>query len=165
MGTDLPGQPAVGTKDGFLAQLDVATGAITWSSRFTSKANQAAPTAIAASAGGASVLDRLGLPTGALQLADLQQLTSQSSLRAGTQFTIKAGGIAKTITIDNGETLDTLSTKIQRGQRFRGRRKGEHRARWDQVAAHHAGLQPGAPGAWAGPEGKDALSGLGLPEG
>jgi hypothetical protein len=164
-GTDLPGQPAVGTKDGFLAQLDIATGAITWSSRFTGKDNQAAPTAIAASAGGASVLDRLGLPTGALQLADSQQLTAQSSLRAGSQFTIKAGGVTRTITIDRGETYDTLATKIQRASGFEatvkvstsldGNRSLRITPAYSQVLLE---LGPG-------PQGRDALSGLGLPEG
>jgi len=164
-GTDLPSQPAVGTKDGFLAQLDVATGAINWSSRFTGKDNQAAPTAIAASANGASVLDRLGLPTGALQLADSQQLTAQSSLRPGAQFTLKAGGLTKTITIDNGETLDTLATKIQRASGFEanvkvstaldGTRSLRITPAYSQVILE---LGPG-------PQGKDALAGLGLPEG
>jgi hypothetical protein len=123
-GTDLPGQggaalPPVGTKDGFLTNIDVATGSIGWSQRFTGQANMATPTAIAVAPTGASVLDRLGLPTGTLSLADSQQLTAQSSLRAGDQFTVKPGdGVAKTITIDPGETLQTLATKIQRASGF-----------------------------------------------
>ncbi|HEY2356041.1 MAG TPA: hypothetical protein VGH86_01220 [Phenylobacterium sp.] len=118
-GTDLPNQPAVGTKDGFLANINIATGAITSSQRFTGKDNMASPISIAADPTGASILDRLGLPTGTLQLADSQLLTAQSSLRAGDQFTVKAGdGVAKTITIDPNETLKTLATKIQRASGF-----------------------------------------------
>ncbi len=90
-GTDLPGQPAVGTKDGYLANLNVATGSIDWSQRFTGKDNIAAPTSIAVDPTGASVLDRLGLPSGTLDLSDSQQLTAQSSLRPGDQFTVRPG--------------------------------------------------------------------------
>jgi len=114
-GTDLPGQPPVGTKDGFLANLDVDNGAIAWSRRFTGKDGQAAPTAIAIAPTGASILDRLGLPAGVMNPTASQQLTAVSSIRAGGTFTVAAGGgVAKTITIDAAETLDTLATKIQR---------------------------------------------------
>ncbi|HEY0437216.1 MAG TPA: hypothetical protein VGC92_11275, partial [Phenylobacterium sp.] len=98
-------------------------------------------------------------------LADSQQLTAQSSLRPGTQFTIKAGGLTKTITIDVGETLDTLATKIQRGSGFEatvkvstgltGNRSLRITPTYTQVLLE---LGPG-------PAGKDALAGLGLPEG
>ncbi|MFL5295373.1 MAG: hypothetical protein ACJ798_03225 [Phenylobacterium sp.] len=166
-GTDLPGQPVVGSKDGFLAQLDIATGAIAWSRRFTGQANMAAPTSIAVAPTGASVLDRLGLPTGTLQLADSQQLIAQSSLRAGEQFTIKTGsaGLARTITIDAGETFDTLAKKIQRATGFEVQAKvttGLDGARQLRITPVYSQItfELGA-----GPQGKDALSTLGLSEG
>ena len=114
-GTDLPGQAPVGTKDGFLAQLDIANGTIVSSQRFTGKDGMAAPTAIAVDTSGASVLDRLGLPKGNISIDTSQQLGSQSTLRAGEQFIV--GGLTGpgvTVTIDPGETLTTLATKIQR---------------------------------------------------
>ena len=118
-GSDLPGQPPVGTKDGFLARLDVASGSIDWSRRFTGKDGMAAPTAIAVDPIGASVLDRIGLPFGTLKLADSQRLTAQSSLRAGDQFSVKAGdGAVKTVTIDEAETYDSLAQKIRRASGF-----------------------------------------------
>jgi hypothetical protein len=118
-GTDLPGQPAVGTQDGFLANIDVDSGAVAWSRRFTGPANHAAPTALAVAPGGASVLDRLGLPTGELDFDASQQLTAASALRAGDQFTVAGTNLpAATITIDQGETLETLATKIQRASSF-----------------------------------------------
>ena len=118
-GADLPGQAPVGTKDGFLAKLDVASGSIDWSRRFTGKDGMASPTAIAVDPVGASVLDRIGLPSGTLVLADSQRLTAQSSLRAGDQFGVKAGdGTAKMVTIDEAETYATLAQKIRRASGF-----------------------------------------------
>ena len=114
-GADLPGQAPVGTNDGFLAALDIGTGAIGWSRRFTGKDGRAAPTSIAVSSTGASILDRLGLPSGVLDLSASNQISAASSLRKGDSFTVQANGLPpKTITIDVGETLDTLATKIQR---------------------------------------------------
>jgi hypothetical protein len=118
-GTDLPNQAPVGTKDGFLANIDVATGTVGWSQRFTGKDGQAAPSAIAVAPTGASVLDRMGLPQGTLDLSDSQKITAASSLRAGDQFTIKVNdGRAAAVTIDNSDTLDTLAQKVRRAAGF-----------------------------------------------
>lgn len=122
-GTDLPGAPvAVGKKDGFLARLNIATGAIDWSRRFTGKDGFAAPTSIAADPNGSSALDRLGLPQGGLDLSDSQKITAATSLRAGDQFTVRSGtGRPQTITIDANETLDTLAQKIRRATGFQAK--------------------------------------------
>lgn len=122
-GTDIPNHAAaVGTKDGFLARLDVTTGAIDWSRRFTGKDKLAAPTSIAVDTSGSSVLDRIGLPKGELDLSDSQRLTSASSLRAGDQFTVSVGGSRpKTISIEVDETLDTLAQKIRRATGFQAK--------------------------------------------
>jgi hypothetical protein len=165
-GADLPGEPAVGTKDGYLANLNVATGSIDWSQRFTGNDNMAAPTSIAVASTGASVLDRLGLPSGTLSLADSQQLTARSSLRAGDQFTVKPGdGVAKTITIDPGETLATLATKIQRASGFEATVTVGTSATGQQAlhivpANSRMTVEIGA-----GTANKDALAILGIPEG
>jgi hypothetical protein len=122
VGTDLPDQDPVGKKDGFLARLDVGSGTVDWSRRFTGKDGYAAPTAIAVDPRGASVLDRLGLPNGALDLSDSERLTAQSSLRAGDQFTVQMGqGRASTVTIDDKDTLDTLAQKIRRASGFQAK--------------------------------------------
>jgi hypothetical protein len=166
-GTDLPGQPAVGKQDGFLAGIDVASGAITWSRRFSGQDGVDATAAIAADPTGASVLDKLGLPNGTLTTTDpSQQLAAQSSLRPGDQFTIKTGaGIAQTVTIDPGETFDSLVTKINRASGFEATASVFHNLdgtvalkivpTYGQVTVQ---LGPG-------PLGKDALPTLGLAEG
>ncbi len=165
-GTDLPGQPAVGTKDGFLARLDPITGAIGWSSRFTGKSNMATPTAIAFAPTGASVLDRLGLPSGALTLSDSQQLSAQSALRAGDQFTVQGGsGVKHTVTIDPGETLNTLATKITRASGF----EATVTVVSNLTGQRQLSIAPVNPRATVtlgvGPGDKNALPILGIPEG
>ncbi|HEY2750578.1 ubiquitin-like domain-containing protein [Phenylobacterium sp.] len=165
-GADLPGQQAVGTTDGFLANINVATGSIDASQRFTGKDNMAVPSAIAVDPTGASVLDRLGLPTGTLTMADSQLLVAQSSLRAGDQFTVKPGdGITTTITIDPNETLKTLAQKIQRATGFEatvtvgGTLNGQQQLHISPVNPRMT-IEIGA-----GKGDKDALGLLGLTEG
>jgi hypothetical protein len=165
-GTDLPGQPAVGKQDGFLASIDAASGNITWSRRFTGTDGVDAPTAIAAAPTGASVLDRLGLPAGTLVTADSQQLMAQSSLRPGEQFTIKTGsGPANAITIDPSETWDTLVQKINRASGFEATASVFHSldgtTQLKVVPTYGEITVVLGPG----PLGKDALSTLGLAEG
>lgn len=164
-GTDLPGQPAVGTKDGFIAQLDISTGAIVNSERFTGKDGMAAPTAIAVDTTGASFLDRLGLPKGPIGLDTSQELVAQSSLRPGEQFTVGTGtGPPTTITIDSNDTLDTLATKIQRASGFQALATvttiGNQRQLKIVPASATQNVTLGA-----GPTGKNALATLGLTEG
>ncbi|MDP3855313.1 hypothetical protein [Phenylobacterium sp.] len=164
-GTDLPGQPVVGKKDGFLTRLDMDTGAIDWSRRFTGKEGYAAPTAIAIDTQGSTVLDRLGLPKGTLDFTDSIQLSALSSVRAGDQFQVVAGGGAKkTITIETGETFSTLSAKLKRALGFQakietvtveGARRLQIKPLNDRTTIE----------LFEGKSGKDALSLLGLAEG
>ena len=121
-GADLPGQPQVGTKDGFLARIDVDTGQDVWSRRFTGREGHTAPGPIAIDTAGASVLDRLGLPKGALDLSDSSRITAVSSARAGDTFYLRAdGGRPQAVTLDEKDTLETLATKIRRALAFRAK--------------------------------------------
>jgi hypothetical protein len=165
-GTDLPGQDPVGHKDGFVAQMDVATGTVGWSRRFTGKAGYASPTTLAVDTTGASVLDRLGLPKGTVDTSPSQQITAQSSLRGGDQFEVRSSltGVKKTVTIDNGETLETLAAKMRRAL--------DYQANIQITTVNGARTLSIKPlndrdtlELFSGPTGKDALAGLGLPEG
>ncbi|MGZ6037099.1 MAG: hypothetical protein ACXWKR_00420 [Phenylobacterium sp.] len=165
-GTDLPGQAPVGTKDGFLAQIDIANGTILNSQRFTGKDGMDAPTAIAVDTTGASVLDRLGLPKGNLSFDTSQQLSSQSTLRAGEQFVVGSlgGGPGVTVTIDPGETLNTLATKIQRASGSNLTAKVVNTGTQSQLQltpAYGSSLVTLS----GGPADRNALTTLGLPEG
>ncbi|HLZ76111.1 hypothetical protein [Phenylobacterium sp.] len=164
-GTDLPGQAPVGTKDGFLAELDIANGTILNSQRFTGKDGMAAPTAIAVDTTGSSILDRLGLPKGNLTFDTSQQLSSQSTLRAGEQFVV--GGLTGpgvTVTIDPGETLQTLATKIQRASGSQLTATVVNTGTQSQLKLTPA-FGSSLVTLTGGPGDKNALPTLGLPEG
>lgn len=169
--TTLPGQDgdpalaAVGKKDAFLVGLNVGAGSVDWARRFTGKDGFAAPSSIAVDATGASSLDRLGLPKGTFDATDSQRITAASSIRAGEQFTVRAGsGRAQTITIDAEETLQTLATKIKRATGFQAKvavtTSGGVRKLTVTPLNDRTILEFGA-----GKVGKDALEYLGIPEG
>lgn len=171
VGTTLAGEnggpdlAAVGKKDGFLTRLDVATGTVAWSRRFTGKEGFAAPSSIAVDATGSSSLDRLGLPKGTLDMTDSQKITAASSLRAGEQFTVRSGsGRPQTITIDAEETLTTLATKIKRATGFQAKvavtASGGVRKLTVTPLNGRTIIEFGA-----GKVNKDALEFLGIPEG
>jgi hypothetical protein len=164
-GTDLPDLDKVGKKDGFLAQLDVATGDVAWSRRFTGKDNMATPTAIAVDPTGASVLDRLGLPKGTLDLKPSDKITDASGLRAGDQFTISTGsGVGRSVTVEAADTLDTLAQKIRRASGFQAK------VTISTVnGARQLRIEPNTPRVvleiGAGKANANALKMLGIPEG
>ena len=113
--TALPGLNPVGSQDGFVAGLDVGAGQVTYSQRFTAKDRTDAPEAIGVDTTGGSALDVLGLPRGTLRYGDSTLITAATSARAGDQFQIKMGSssLATTITIEAGDTLDSLAAKIR----------------------------------------------------
>jgi hypothetical protein len=62
------------------------------------------------------VLDRLGLPVGAIDYSDSQRVTAATAARAGDTFQIRTrtGGRAVTVTIEDKDTLDTLAAKVRK---------------------------------------------------
>jgi hypothetical protein len=175
--TDLPGLAAVGKQDGYVAALDVGVGAVTYSQRFTAKDRMDAPTSIAVGATGASALDRLGLPSGTIQLGAAMLntnpfvvdngplVTTATSLRAGDQFQLKVGtSPATTITIAADDTMSSLASKIRSAGLFEVN---------VQTLTGSAGatleLTPDSDRTTfqllAGPSGRDALTSLGLKPG
>ena len=114
------GTAALGKTDGFVARLDWRTAAAEWTRRFTGKDGEVATGPIAIAAGGASVLDRLGLPSGAIDYTGSQLVTAATSARAGDRFYVKAGEFGRrvAVTLDAKDTLKTLSTKITRAVGF-----------------------------------------------
>ena len=165
VGSDLPGHDTMGTADGFLTRLDIAAGDVAWSQRFTGRDGYATPGAIAVAAQGASVLDRLGLPSGELTFRDTGKLTALSTLRPGDNFQIAVnGGRPKTITITGDETLESLMLKIRRetGFQLKVDTAVADGVRYLQISPLNARtiveLSPGKTG-------QDALKVLGLKEG
>ncbi|MFN3573587.1 MAG: hypothetical protein ACK4TR_08675 [Phenylobacterium sp.] len=164
-GGALPGMTERGEADGFVAQLDIGAGSVVWQQQFTGKGGFATPGAIAVADQGASVLDRLGLPSGQIDFKDSSKLTAVSALREGDHFYIAAnGGRAKMVEIGRDETLESLSLKVRRATGFQvkvdiavsnGVRTLQIKPLNDRSLIE---LTPGE-------EGRDALSVLGLSEG
>ena len=98
----------------FAAALN-ADGTVKWTKQFGGSGGVSSGAGIAIDTQGSSVLDALGLPRGAINLNPSVELTTQTTLRAGDSFKIRIEGNAArtaTITIDKGETFDSLATKI-----------------------------------------------------
>ncbi|MBW3559886.1 MAG: transcriptional regulator [Proteobacteria bacterium] len=111
-----------GAKDGFVARLDAETGAVGWARRWTAKDGEAAPSAIAVGAAGASVLDRLGLPTGTIDYTGAQEIAASTSARAGDRFYLRVNGGRKiAVTLEAGDTLKTLGERVNRALGFNAR--------------------------------------------
>ncbi|MBX9616947.1 MAG: transcriptional regulator [Caulobacteraceae bacterium] len=110
---------AAGAKDtdptrGYLTRLDPLTGAVEYTRSWSGDGDQAKPLTLAVASGGASVLDRLGLPQGEIDQKDSKLLTSATSLRVGDRFYITAGdgGRPRAVTIEARDTLASLARKI-----------------------------------------------------
>ncbi len=92
-----------------------ANGSVQWTQQYGGADGQSTGASMAIDPNGSSVLDVLGLPRGTINLNQSVDLTSMTTLRAGDTFKIKIDGVAPrttTITIDKGETINSLNTKI-----------------------------------------------------
>ncbi len=166
---------------GYLSRIDPLTGAVEWTRTWAGDGNKAAPLTLAVSAGGASVLDRLGLPKGEITQVDTKKLVDATSLRAGDRFFVSpaGGGRQIAVTIEARDTLQTLARKIEQASNMKLKvtitAESAALAEGTQGQnALNAGLQrlsitarDGKVGAVisAGEPGKDALAGLGLSAG
>lgn len=176
---------AIGAKaedptSGYLARLDPLTGAVEWKQTWTGANGQAAPMTIAVAAGGASVLDRLGLPQGEIAHSDSKRLVDATALRAGDRFYVtSSSGRSVAVTIDAKETLQSLARKIEtasgRSLRVTIKTDKDYTTGLDGDAKVTAGgvqrlsiaYADGRDGAVlrAGEAGRDALAALGLTPG
>jgi hypothetical protein len=162
----LNGAASLGGKDGYVASIDAETGAVGWTSRFTAKDGFVEPTSIAADVAGSSVLDRLGLPKGAIDYKDSQLVTAGTSLRAGDQFYIrgKEGARPVVVTIEAKDTMTTLALKVRRAAGFGAKvevvRNGDFSVLQIKPLNERTTIE-----VIAGKGGKDALEALGLAEG
>lgn len=110
-----PGAEEEDPRRGYLTRLDPLTGAVEWTRNWSGVDQQAAPMSLAVASGGASVLDRLGLPQGLIATGDSKNLTDVTALRPGDRFYVSSvdGGRGKAVTIDAADTLQTLARKLE----------------------------------------------------
>jgi hypothetical protein len=103
------------TTNAFVAAIG-SSGAVNWVKQYGGVDGQSTGAAVAVDPNGASVLDALGLPNGKVNINQSVDLTTATTLRAGNSFQMKIATAASsrtaTITIDAGETLNSLTTKI-----------------------------------------------------
>lgn len=150
--------------DGYVAQIDPASGAVNWSNLITSGNNESAPVGIAVDPTGSSVLDALGLPTGTINKVPNQTLVADGAVAAGDQFTVTAFGVARTVTITAADTLDTLATKIQQASSYQATTTVVTTNGVRQLQIKPSNSQSLIT-LGDGPTGQDALPGLGLTAG
>lgn len=143
-----------------------ADGTVAWTRQYGGADGQSTGTGIAIDPNGSSVLDALGLPRGTITINQSVDLTSQTTLRAGDSFQIQLQGVGArtaTITIDQGETFNSLVTKIN------AQLGGAGKAAVTYTGAAEALQITANPGSTfalvAGPSDFDALSRLGIAAG
>jgi hypothetical protein len=102
------------TDNMFVAALQT-DGSVKWVRQYGGLDGQSTGTGIAVDAQGSSVLDALGLPRGSVSGTQTPDLLSATTLRAGDSFKVAITSTMDrsfTITIDKGETLQSLVTKL-----------------------------------------------------
>ncbi|MGQ3111847.1 MAG: transcriptional regulator [Brevundimonas sp.] len=174
------GAKATDPTQAYLARLNPLTGAVEYERKWMGSEEQAKASTLAVASGGASVLDRLGLPQGDIDQSDSQALVNATALRVGDRFYVSAadGGRGTAVTITATDTLATLARKIQAASKGRLVVTVKNELPGDAVAGQTAatagGFQrlsivPRDPEVGAiltsGETGRDALAGLGLSAG
>jgi hypothetical protein len=165
-GVKTVGADVVPLTDGYVSEIDPATGLSTWSRQYAGRGSVAAPTGIAVSAAGSSILDKLGLPSGAVDFSASAQVVANTSARAGDSFYVRQGqsGLAKLVTIAATDTYKTLATKISRALGFQATITTMTVSGATQIQIKP--IDDRRPiELRAGPMGRDALASLGLSEG
>lgn len=103
-----------GPTDGFVARIDAATGAIENTTQFGQPLLRTEPVRIAGDVGGANAISALGFGRGTINATASDRVTTQTTLRAGDYFSIRAdNGAVRRVTIEAGDTLKTIATRMQ----------------------------------------------------
>ncbi|WP_404479648.1 hypothetical protein [Novosphingobium sp. BL-52-GroH] len=104
-----------GKVDGFVARIDPASGSVQTVSQWGRLSSSVEPVRLTAVAGGATALGALGLQRGLLNQQTSGDLVDETALRVGDTFKIAVDGeTARTVTIEDGETMISLAQKIRK---------------------------------------------------
>ncbi len=155
----LTGGVAPTSTNGYVAKLD-ANGAQVWTHQYASQQGAASARAITVDAQGGSVLDKLGMPRGAIKFDESRLITAGSTVRAGDHFYVKVnGGQAFKVTVSATDTMRSLTTRINSVMLLKGEavltRSGGDGIKITAREGNKIELLRGS-------EGLDALAGLGL---
>lgn len=156
------GSTRIGPTDGFVARIDPSSGGVEKVSQFGQPTLRTEPVRVAASDGGSSKVDALGLGRGVATPDGSLRLTTGSTLREGDTFQMRvAGGPLRTITIAKEETLASLADKVRK---ITGSKALVTTPKKDDGAMLRVAPKAGIDIEFiAGPNGRDALEKLGLP--
>jgi hypothetical protein len=103
-----------GPVDGFVTQIDTATGTVGTTTQFGQIQTRTEPVRVAADVGGANALSALGFARGTLNPTVSDRVTTQTTLREGDYFSIKADDLSvRRVTIEKGDTLKTIAERMQ----------------------------------------------------
>ena len=162
--TPVSGSGETSSSSGYVAAVDPTTGQVTWSQQYTGQEGEVAPTSIAVSQTGASVLQQLGLPS-SIDYTPSQQLLTNTSLRPGDKFYVQSGsGSPVAVTIAANDTYATLAKKIEAASNYAvtatvvSGTGGQTLKLAPSYSSQKVSLLPG-------PLGMDALTPLGLEQG
>lgn len=152
------------TATGRLMRIDPETGTVEFSRDLPVNADLAQPLTVAVGTGAASVLDRLGLPSGRLDFEPSRKVVATTAARAGDQFHLDVGsGRLRTVTVEARDTFASLARKIAQAS--------DNRLKVEVVKSDDRDvlkLTPrdgrGSVQLLAGAGGRDALEALGLGE-
>jgi len=158
---DLFGEPALGSKDGFVLQLD-KLGVAQWVNKFSGYGGSAVANGLAVDAGGASIITQLGLPHGELPVPNAKSVTANSSVREGQSFSISIdGGLNKKITVREGDSFRWLAFQLNSKLEGLGQARLAYHSSTGEILEIQA-FNGARISIIAGPEGSDALTGLGI---
>ena len=158
----LAGETSSGNTDGFIIKLDSSANQV-WRHQFGGGFDQRG-SSIAFDSNGTNVLSRMGLPTGEVPADPSTSVTSVSTVRPGQYFYVSVDdGTPAKVTVDRDDSFGFLSFKIRNAIGSGG--EGTARfvdndidGRFLRVSALNGHKIEFIPG----PEGLDALSGIGL---
>ena len=177
----LPGEILSGSSYGFAAKFDSGLNNL-WTYQYSAPGSTAAAQSIAVDPTGSSVLDALGLPSGQLAYTGSTLITANSSVRVGDRFSLSIDGApARTVRIEEGETLDSLALKVNLALSLSGRASVRIASREVSTGEDSETNEETTVGGQnklrieagkgktieliSGPDGQDALRGLGLAAG
>jgi len=103
-----------GSTDAFVSRLDAATGAVEATTQFGALETATSGVALALNpTGHSNTLEKLGLRTGVLNPQQSQDLFSATGLKAGDHFSITVGNTTRKVTVQDGDTMERLATRIR----------------------------------------------------
>ena len=112
---DLAGSGRVGSTDGFIARLDLSTGAIEEIEQFGRILGNTTVGGLAVVEQASPTLEALGLPLGALERVAPRDLETQTTAQTGDFFEISVDGArARRIEVAEGDDLEDIAAKINR---------------------------------------------------